>query len=221
MLVIQRTLYLVGLLAWVSYMILNAILNAPWSGRIYNEDVSHPGTFYEGGTFGLRGGSGPTVHAPVWDPPKPFSDATNAEVRWPWQPVRKHEHVEIRLVLLASQLSLGILVLGLILRVATWFTVLREPDPVLSVAWSLSLSLLISWLCIWAILVFTAGHGLGDGIFIAIFMLGVVGGCVYGVLTYRRGRSSGATASAASDSLLQENAATGAPGAQRATDAPP
>ncbi len=180
MVAIQRTLYLLGLLAWAA----DAILYPPWSGRLYAPEVTQPETFSQRGTFGLQG----PMRAPLWDPPKPSSDAIQATVRWPWQPVSERAHVEPSLGGIASRLSVGVLVLGLLLWAWTWVTDQSGPDVVVLFAGSLSLSLVLTWVGLLVIAPFTLGLALTGGVAVTILGLGMFGGCLYGAFALALGR---------------------------------
>lgn len=184
MTVIQRTLYLVGLVAWVTYV----NLYPTWVGRSYHQDMSDPGVADEIGVFGLRGGE-VWVEAPLWDPPKPSSDAIDAPVRWPGQRVRHSEHVELALANIAARLSLGVLVLGLLLRASTWLITRRQPDGLVSLAWYLSLSLVVSWICMLALAVITMGSLPTDMGSVGLLSVGALAGLTYGCWTHLRQRS--------------------------------
>lgn len=121
----QKTLYIVGLALWISYV----LLLPTWVGRMYNEDVLRPGVFTEGGVFGLSGGNPFESQSPLWNPPLPHSDAIAATVRWPGHPITQHTHIELALSRIATRLTLGMLVLGVLLRAAAWLTAFTKRVP--------------------------------------------------------------------------------------------
>lgn len=178
---ILRTLYFAALIVWVAY----SILLPPWIGRIYNRDLHDPEDWQESGTFGLRGANGWTMRAPLWNPPRPHSAAILAAVRWPWQSVDQHDHVELEVAGLTSQITLSVLALGVLLRIGHGVVAPGEPDTVVRVAWSLSLSLIIAWLSLLAIGIFTMGFGLTEPVVVTVLLLGVLGGLLYGLSASR------------------------------------
>jgi len=192
---IQRTLYLVGLVAWIT----SVILYPTWIGRYLSQDMSRPGDFHEAGVFGLRGADGFKIKSPIWDPPEPESGAIPGQVRWPWQRARQDAHVELAMGEQAFRFTLGVLVLGMVLRAGTWLTARGQPDAVVTVAWSLSLALalFLAWLCLWDVSALTFRYGATDGVIIAMLGLGVVGGCVSGGFSVRSDRSRFSAAPAA------------------------
>jgi hypothetical protein len=194
--------YLVGLVAWTVYV----ILYPPWIGRSYNPELGQPGSYRRGGVFGLNDGN---ARAPLWDPPEAHSERINAEVRWPWQPVRHIAHVELSLAGIACRLSLGVLVLGLALRAWARFAVGGRPDAFVQTAWSLSLSLIIAWLCVLAIGIFTFGYGLSGGVVITVLGLGLVGGLLYSVSAFGRIQSRASTPGAANNPPSEEAVSAG------------
>jgi hypothetical protein len=206
MILLQRTLYCVGLLLWL----LCVALHPTWVGRSYSpDDPRNPGIWSEDGVFGLQGADGVRKWAPVWSPPRAHSSVIATSVRWPWQRPNQYHHVELSLSSIASRLSVGLLVLGLILRGANWISRPREPDLLVSVAWSVSLSLVIAWLCIVAIVAFTCGYGATDSVIATILAFGTVAGLIYGIATSWHCRSRSTTTAALTGRVIQESSQTG------------
>jgi hypothetical protein len=109
---------------------------------------------------------------------------------------------------MASQLSLGVLVLGLLLGVVNWIRRPKEPDLLVSVACAVSLSLVIAWLCIFAITAFTFSYGATDGVIVTVLAAGGLTGLVYGIATFCRHRSGGAAAPAPTEPVIQDSSET-------------
>jgi hypothetical protein len=177
MTVVQRRLYLVGLLTWASFL----VLFPKWKGQCYPH-----------GVFSLPGGGGRYyLRAPLWDPPKPSDadphdfTAQHSVLRWPWEPVSRPDHIELYLVWTAEQFSLGVLALGLVLGACKWLTARREPDIVLSVAWYVSLSLAIAWLGLGP----ARSVGVDDDPVIPTLAIATAVGCACGVASYRLARA--------------------------------
>ena len=170
---------------WVSY----GALFPTWVGRSYNDqqkqssipdDFRRPKTWHSGGVFGLRGASGFHKRAPIWSPPMAHSDAIHPSVRWPWQSPSQHAHVEIALARVFARWSVGIIVLGFIFRGVNWIRPSEKPDALLSIAWSISLSLVIAWLCIFALAAFSMGYAATDPIVVGVLSFGALAGLMYG-----------------------------------------
>ena len=118
-----------------------------------------------------------------------FSSAIHPSVRWPWQPPSQHEHVELALARVFARLSVGILVLGFIFRGVNRISPSEKPDALLSIAWSISLSLVIAWLCIYALAAFTMGYAATDPVVVGVLSFGALTGLTYGLRTHWRRRS--------------------------------
>jgi len=185
MLTLLRTGYVGGLLLWVLY----GILFPTWVGRIYNQDFRNPKTWHAGGHFGLQGGDPFYARAPVWSPPTAESDAIQASVRWPWQRISQHEHVELALASVFARWSVGILVLGFLFCGVTWIRPPERPDALLSIACSVSLSLVIAWLCIFALAAFSMGYAATDPVVIRYLSFGILAGLTHGLAMLWRRRS--------------------------------
>jgi hypothetical protein len=181
----QRTLYFAGVLVWVLY----GALYPTWVGNLYNPayPFEDPGAWHSGGVFGLKGAPIPGFYgrAPIWSPPVAHSDGIHASVRWPWQPVSQPEHIGIALARLLARCSAGVILLGILLRVANWINPPGKTDLTNSIAWSLSLALIIAWLTIGVLAVFSMGYAATDTVVMGVLSAGSIGGAVYGVVAYR------------------------------------
>lgn len=172
---LARLVYLLGLLAWVSY----SILYPSWVGKSYNKDPIS-GSWLPGGTFGLQ-----EDRAPLWSPPSAYSDAIQAQVRWPWQSVSEHEHVELRLPAILFKAALGTIISGLVLRVLHRLIAGDQPDRLVCMAWSLSLVLTIALICLFVLGIFSMGYALTDEVVLTTLGLGLFGGLAFGVISCR------------------------------------
>jgi hypothetical protein len=88
---------------------------------------------------------------------------------------------EISWLLNAARLSLGVLVLGAVVRAWNWWTGPKILDPVIAMAWSLSLWQVIAWPC----LVFSGAWMVSDLLAAGILSAGLFVGVVYGVWSLR------------------------------------
>jgi hypothetical protein len=180
-----RITYIAGVLIWVLYV----ALFPTWVGRLYNPEnyFGNPGAWHEGGVFGLQGAPTPGFYgrAPIWSPPAAHGDGIQASIRWPWQPVSQRAHVEIALGRLLARCSAGIILLGILLRVANWINLLGKPDLTDSIAWSLSLALIIAWVTIGVLAVFSMGYAATDPVVTGVLSAGLVAGSAYGLVAYK------------------------------------
>ncbi|NQT38301.1 MAG: hypothetical protein HQ581_12465 [Planctomycetes bacterium] len=85
---------------------------------------------------------------------------------------------------MASRLSVGLLVLGLVVRGISWVGHPKQPDLLVSVAWSISLSLVLAWCCILVIIAGTAGYGATEGVISKVLVVGMAVGLFYGITAY-------------------------------------
>jgi hypothetical protein len=108
-----------------------------------------------------------------------------------------------------SQLSLGVLVLGLVLRGVNWISRPTETDVFVSVAWSVSLLLIIAWLCIFAITAFTFSYGATDGVIVTVVTAGGLAGFVHGIAAFCRHRSRSAAAPTPTEPVIRDSSETG------------
>jgi hypothetical protein len=115
---------------------------------------------------------------------------------------------------MASLLSLGAIVLGAVLRGADWLSRVRRPDLLVSVAWTVSLSSVIAWICIFAIAAFTAGYGLTDEMIVSVLALGGFAGIAYGLASFWYQHSSGTVTPRSIKPTVQDSTEVGIPTAQ-------
>lgn len=199
--VLQRRVYFGALILWV----LSVAMFPTWIGRMY----SRYGTerWHESGVFGLDGSGGWYRIGPLWKPPRATVEALGVEVpvgaqevlvlapsitvRWPFQRLEDGTGdepvwvIEWSWAANAARLSLGILVLGVLLRVWQWWTGPKEVDPVVATAWSVSLGLAIAWIGLIAVVIGTMGALLLDPVVVGILAAGVVGGLGYRIWSSR------------------------------------
>lgn len=81
----------------------------------------------------------------------------------------------------AARVSLGVLVLGVVMRVWNWWTGPKELDPVVAMAWSLSLWQVITWPC----LIFSGAWLVSGDWAAGILSAGLLAGLFYGVWSLR------------------------------------
>lgn len=86
-----------------------------------------------------------------------------------------------RVLFTAALLSLGVIVLGAILRVWNWFTRVKEPDPVVTIAWSLSLWQILAWPC----MIFSGAWLSSEWLAAAILAAGFTTGLAFGAWSLR------------------------------------
>jgi hypothetical protein len=193
--VLQRRVYCGALLLWVA----SIVVLPTWEGRSYMRH--HPDAYgnfrtegwHKSGAFGLEGsrfglGTPFTKIGPLWNPP--HNRGGWAVVRWPFQSVEKKVYaddvdvvgiIEFSWLSNAVRLSLGLLALGVLLRIWRWWTEPQASDPVFVMAWSLSLWQAIAWPC----MVFSGSWYVSGVLAAAILMAGVLAGVIYGLWSAR------------------------------------
>jgi len=174
---LQRTIYVCGVLLWMLY------------GLLFPTWVSSFNVWLPPEQGGWQSSRGHYERAPIWRPPMPASDALHPSVRWPWQPISQRDHFELAIAAILARCSAGIIVLGFVFRGLNWIRHSEEPDALLSIAWSLSLSLVIAWLCIIALAAFSMGYAATDPVVIDVLLCGTMAGLIYGLGTHWRRRS--------------------------------
>jgi hypothetical protein len=174
---IQRTLYVIGLLACLAY----ASIYPSWVGRFYNPDITKPGEYYPGGTFGLKGAVGPRARALIWNPPPAHADdVIHASVRWPWQPVTQHEHIEIDLWPFVRIISLAMIVLGLLVGFSALLLRPGKPDLFIALATSVAFGLILGWIAATGLAMASSGYAPAS-YYYAIMATCFILGCAFGV----------------------------------------
>jgi hypothetical protein len=192
---LQRTIYVSGALLWMLY------------GLLFPTWVSSFNVWLPPEQGGWRSSRGRYERAPIWRPPMPASDALHPSVRWPWQPISQRDHFELAIAAILARWSAGIIVLGFVFRGLNWIRHSEEPDALLSIAWSLSLSLIIAWLCIIALAAFSMGYAATDPVVIDVLLCGTMAGLIYGLGTHWRRRSRLKATRLGTDSLPNKTAA--------------
>ena len=61
-----------------------------------------------------------------------------------------------------GQWSVGVVVLGIVLWILHWSRAPKQPELLLSIAWSTALSLIITWLCLFVLAAFSMGYATTD-----------------------------------------------------------
>lgn len=172
-------LCLVITFAWCTKLALHPV----WRGSFYNVNSTGFGSqgYYRGGVFALKGGAPAQVSAPIWDPPVPHADIIAAVVRWPWQPVTQHEHIEIVMSSLVMNWTFAIITMGAVLR-TVWMLFARDTrNCCVTIWWSVTLSLTAGWIGLLILLVATLGFGVTDAALCVVPLVAAVVGVVVGV----------------------------------------
>ncbi|MEE3367745.1 MAG: hypothetical protein VX346_00235 [Planctomycetota bacterium] len=182
----HRRIYVCGFLLWIA----SGTLFPTWLGRSYSH-VNHrnPGKWRNNGLFRLQNSSGYYKRGPLFDPPQAASTSLKATVRWPWQRPRNSHHVELAWAKVISQWSVGTIALGVVLWIINRRQPSKQPDLLLSIAWSTSLSLIIAWLCIFVLAAFSMGYAATDTVVASGLALGVVAGVGFGLKIHSNGRT--------------------------------
>jgi hypothetical protein len=173
-----RFAYLLGVVSLLGYL----IVLPPWVGNSYMPAYDNPDTYQWHGTFGLRDSE---LNSPIWNPPRAHSAEINPIVRWPWQAATARAHVELSTFNLAWRIAVGMVLLGLVLRVWNGITARNRRDRFVDMAWSVSLGTAISILGLMVYGAFTAGYGLTDAVVVGGLSAGALFGLFYGAVTFR------------------------------------
>ena len=128
----------------------------------------------------------PDPKAPALDPNTPESDPV--KVCWPFQTIEAGpifpngaRVIELSWFPNATRLSLGIIVLGMLVGVWNWWTGPKERDPVIAIAWSLSLWQVIAWPC----MVFSGAWMVSEQLAAAVLGGGLLAGILFWVWSQR------------------------------------
>ena len=162
-----RHFYIAAVLSWM----FSVILVPPWVG-----------TLKGGGVFGLEGATGSPfrVRAPLWKPPKANGDGLDETVRWPLTFARSHAFVEVDRAAVIGLWSVGIMLLGLLFRMATWGRPSAPPDAVLETGWHLSIGLFLAWFGYLVLAAFSSGYGATGPIKFLFLSAGTTVGLLWG-----------------------------------------
>ena len=194
-------IYICGFLLWIAL----GTLFPTWVGRSYSPvDHRNPGKWRKNGLFGLQNSSGYYKRGPLFDPPQAASTFLKATVRWPWQRPRNRYHVELAWAKVFTQWSVGTIGLGFVLWIINRRQPSKQPDLLLSIAWSTSLSLIITWLCILVLAAFSMGYAATDTVVASGLALGVLAGVGFGLRMHSNGRTIVKAAVLNSDSATTE-----------------
>jgi len=177
---------LILLLAWVAW----CVIYPTWVGSFYSADGGKPGVWYPGGTFGLKGTQGLGKVAPIWDPPIAHADdVIKAVVRYPWQPITAHEHVEIAMDKFIITTCWGVIALGMLLGFVSRLTSPANPDPFAVVVFWISCGLLLALVACYVIAGLSMGYGPDEESFFWIMISGLVLGITVAVYRLIRRRA--------------------------------
>lgn len=174
---LYRWLYLILLVAIVAWY----SLYPPWVGRMYHMGLEQPGKWSLHGAFGID-----RQRAPLWNPPGPSGVGNQYSVRYPWQGVSDSNSVEINLGEVFIKISLAAVLLGLIFGGIHHFKRSSTPDLILQTAWALSLTLLITFLGLFVIVILSSGYGPPNSVSILLIGTAFCLGIAYGWMSYSR-----------------------------------
>jgi len=90
----------------------------------------------------------------------------------------------------AALLSLGIILLGALLRAWNWLARVKQPDPVATIAWSLSLWQILAWPC----MIFSGAWLISEWLAAVILAAGFMVGLIFGAWSLRSHSQSPASA---------------------------
>lgn len=175
---VGRLAYFLGVLSLVIYV----IVFPSWTGTSYMPAFDSPNAYQSNGTFGLVDSE---LDAPIWNPPHAHRPDLDATVRWPWQAVSGPAHIEMSTFNIAWRFAIGMVLLGLALRVWNGISARNRRDRFVDMAWSVSLGTGISILGLMIFGVFTMGFGLTDSIVVGGLSAGALSGLCYGAVTFR------------------------------------
>ncbi len=159
MAVLQRKIYVSGLIMWLLYV----FLFPTWIGYSHSQVV------------GLE-----CNHAPIWNAPSP--------IRWPWSIGDQASFAKIAFGRVFVRWSIGIIFFGLFLGVTSQVYRSKVPDPVISTGLSVTLGLLIAWMFILALGLFSMGPAETEVLLITILSAGALGGLVNGIRQNQKSR---------------------------------
>lgn len=162
-----------------------------WVGRLYAPDLMQTPTFWrEAGVFGLRGADSFSQRTMLGVPPQAYDPDSSATIRWPWEKPSQREHFELEFSIMFSRFSWVVLVLGYVVGMVHLLAVRKQPDFVVSVAWSISISLSVTWLAIYGLAIVTQGGATSGVLLIAELAVGMLIGLAFGLVLGGRRRTS-------------------------------
>ena len=168
-----RTLYLAGLTIWIGYV----SLFPNWQGRLYLLELAGEKSIVsQRGSFGLQESN---WQWPVWDPPRP-GGLMSAKVRWPWKAITADAHIEVDFRQSLGRLLKGFVVIGLVLGIAGLFVRREQRDPALIYVWSISLSLIVTWMIALFLEMVTWGALPNSALLFVLIGSGVAAGIAFG-----------------------------------------
>ena len=172
-------LFLLGL--WI----LLTSLFPNWNGKLYNPDnVDNPTSWRLGGSFGLADSPIAYVMAPVWAPPKPYSELINPTVRWPWQRPFALAHLEISMWRLVARWTFAVLFLGLIYLLLAWCWPSVKRDSLFPFMWTSTAMLFLAWGIIGVLTMLSMGYAATDEVILGILVCGWILGMVIGFIVH-------------------------------------
>lgn len=172
-------------LALAAVWCLQIALYPVWIGRFHNPVGDGSTAWYHGGVFAVKGGNPAAAAAPIWAPPVPYGENIPATARWPWQPVTRREHVEIDVSAWVRSWAFAILTVGAVLGAIRFVIDRRTPHRLVTVWWSLTLSLAAAWIGLLGLQVVTSGQAPSGDFDIGVFAIAAVVGVAVGLAWHR------------------------------------
>lgn len=172
-------------LALAAVWCLQIALYPVWIGHFHNPTVDGSTTWI-GGVFAVKGGNPAAATAPLWAPPAPHAENIPATARWPWQPVTRREHVEIVVSEWVRSWALAILTVGAVLGAIRFVLDRRTPHRLVTVWWSLSLTLTAAWLGLLGLQIVTSGQAPSGDFDVGVFGIAAIVGVAVGIVRHRR-----------------------------------
>jgi small-conductance mechanosensitive channel len=134
------------------------------------------------------------VQAPIWSPPPQVGGGIPPSVRWPWQGPSQNQHVEISIMILFIQWSVGIVAIGFVYRITSWIRPSGTPDALLSVWWLVALFLVFSYVCLFVLAVVSMGYAVTESVVTGGLSVGAMAGLLLGLGLQLRRHSQQKTA---------------------------
>lgn len=172
-------------LAVVAAWCMQIALYPSWIGRFHDPIGLGSAGWYSGGVFAVKGGSPAAAVAPIWAPPVPLADNIPATARWPWQPVRQHEHVEIDVSEWVRSWAFAIITVGAVLGAIQFVYARRTPNRLVSVWGAVTVSLSAAWGGLLGLQVVTSGQAPSGDFEAILFAVTAAAGVVVGWVRHR------------------------------------
>lgn len=183
---LNRQIVFIGcLILWTLY----GFLYPTWVGTMYMRDSDGSNNRRFISVTGLPGGNTTHQMSPLWSSPKLNENAPRGLIRWPLQKPYSSNHVELDLTSIFVRWSLGVIVWGLACRLFAWLRPSDTFDPVLALAWPISICVAMAYVCLYTLAVMTMGYALIGPIINGFILVGLLSGLSYGAVAVVRNRS--------------------------------